>query len=533
MTVPQNKQSGICQSEDDLKEIVILSVEMNKTKLHYCPFCHKPSAKLPRHLRLCHGQEEDVLKMEEMPRNELDNHMRALQLRGDHLHNIQVLKQERGHFIVARRPKSSETLTHKDFLPCPFCLRYLTKHQLSRHEKTGCKFKKLYEKSDTRIGQQGLQQKSNILLMHDIGKLSPELQLLLSKLSNDDVATVIKEDSTILEVGQDLLNKQNQKKEQIPYIKDRMRELGRLLIEMRKKPGNEGRSMKSFIRVDEWDFFIQSVKNIAFEKGKHTLALKLGYNMKKVCDSVWTQCIKERNDKGAEEAQNFIKLYEKNWTKEIGSQTVKNLHDEHLNKEVKVIKTDDIVKFSQGLKNDILQLIGKYQDSPNNLIYYELLKAIMAYLTVYNRKRAGELARTKLKNYEDAKQAQLGQDNEVIEKLDKIEKALVSFHVLMKIKGKRGRHVSVLVPKFVEEGLDLLVEGRTAVGICESNSYLFAKEKDDGYMNPWPIISRLAQKYDLEEPGSFKSTGLRKHLATSLQVLNLRENEMDQVATSW
>ncbi len=454
-----------------------------------------------------------------------------LKRRGDHEHNLQTLRSKRGYFVVARSPDAGQSVTHDDYRPCPNCLLYLNIHELSRHEKTTCdRILKSGKSTDQREGQRSLVRKSNLMIMDGTQEISKEMKYLLSKLSDDAVGRAVKEDPVILEVGQDLLDKQVQKTEQSNYIKERMRELGRLLVEMRKKPGNSERSLKSFISVTEWDFFISTVKKMGVDQGKPTLALKLGYNMVKVCDVVWTQCIKERDQAGAEEARNFQQLYEKNFTKKIGSQSVKRIHDAHLNKETKMVKTDDVVKLCQGLKEDISRFLKRFEEEPNANTYSDLSQAVMTYLMVYNRKRAGELARTKLQNFHDATRNQLGQQKEEIAKLPKVEQALAKFHLLMQIKGKKGRHVSVLIPKLCEEALVALQTGREACGVVAENPYLFPQQSGDSHLNPWPIVRKFAMKYELDDPDSIKSTALRKHLATSVQVLNLKENEMDHVA---
>ena len=51
-------------------------------------------------------------------------------------------------------------------------------------------------------------------------------------------------------------------------------------------------------------------------------------------------------------------------------------------------------------------------------------------------------------------------------------------------------------------------------------------------MKPWQTIRELAEKYGCSEPQLIRGTMYRRHLATSIQVLNLKENELDIAAAS-
>ena len=136
------------------------------------------------------------------------------------------------------------------------------------------------------------------------------------------------------------------------------------------------------------------------------------------------------------------------------------------------------------------------------------------------------MAKTKVRNYQDAKIHNLGHDPEELSKLTRIERAIADKHSLMRVKAKKGRYVPVLIPRgLVENAMDLILETRETVGLIDSNNEYFFPNSTDGYMQPYSRIKKAAERYDLENPASIKSTLLRRHLATALQVLNLDENE--------
>ena len=139
------------------------------------------------------------------------------------------------------------------------------------------------------------------------------------------------------------------------------------------------------------------------------------------------------------------------------------------------------------------------------------------------------MARTKLKDYLNAKQFEHGHDPEDVAQLNEFEQKIVHKHLLMTIQGKRGRRVSVLIKReLIEEALDVLVENRHQF-VSEGNEYLIANS-GDSYIKPWNLLKKAAITCNCDFPDTIKSTCLRRHAATSVQVLNLEENELDQFA---
>ncbi len=65
-------------------------------------------------------------------------------------------------------------------------------------------------------------------------------------------------------------------------------------------------------------------------------------------------------------------------------------------------------------------------------------------------------------------------NQEIFESLTDIEKKLAESHVLIKIKGKRGKHVPCLLPSDAKGAMDVLALKRHKLGIHKENPYFFA-----------------------------------------------------------
>ena len=58
-----------------------------------------------------------------------------------------------------------------------------------------------------------------------------------------------------------------------------MRTMARILIEMRRSPGNESRDLKSFIQPKEFDFWMSTIKDMTISSERFQLALNFGYTV--------------------------------------------------------------------------------------------------------------------------------------------------------------------------------------------------------------------------------------------------------------
>ena len=96
--------------------------------------------------------------------------------------------------------------------------------------------------------------------------------------------------------------------------------------------------------------------------------------------------------------------------------------------------------------------------------------------------------------------------------------------------GKCGTHVSCLISRLVEEALDLIMKHRDKF-VRKGNRYLFHNSVG-GFIRPWKHINQCAIEFKLECPELIKSTNLRKHFATAIQMANLNENQMRQIGKS-
>ncbi|KAK9526372.1 hypothetical protein VZT92_015076 [Zoarces viviparus] len=114
--------------------------------------------------------------------------------------------------------------------------------------------------------------------------------------------------------------------------------------------------------------------------------------------------------------------------------------------------------------------------------------------------------------------------------LSKTEQRLCNYFSRIEIMGKRGRKVAVLLTPSMMDALSLLASKRTDCDVCATNVFLFAIPNSMSHYRGQDCLRVYASECGAKHAEYLRSTQLRKHVATLSQVLNLKNNELDQVA---
>ncbi|KAL3267596.1 hypothetical protein HHI36_023895 [Cryptolaemus montrouzieri] len=98
--------------------------------------------------------------------------------------------------------------------------------------------------------------------------------------------------------------------------------------------------------------------------------------------------------------------------------------------------------------------------------------------------------------------------------------------------GKGSKPVPILFSSLTQKFIRELLEIRHRVDIVpKTNPYLFANPKSErNWMSGYHVIRKLATKCGAQNPSLMTSTKFRKQIATTLQLLTMDNNEMEQIA---
>ena len=496
-------------------------------KKHACVFCEKLFPNIARHLEKKHKNEKEVVQilLEKKKSKERRAMWSALVNKGDFAHNFSVLEEGKGTIISKYRSKKEDPVV-KDYLPCQYCRGFYKRDDLWRHQKS-CKE---FVNSQRRINVGPI--RSGKLMLPTTQAKTPLSENVLSKMNDDNIKIAILSDNTIIEYGQRLYEEQGHLKHRHVYISQKMRELGRLLIKLRELNIN---SLVEGMRPSNWYKLIAGIQAVSDfnsetnEFGVPSLALKLGYSLKKCAENLHFKSMMEEdeNDK-VKLADDFLSMYEKGWHRSISAKALATLEKMKYNKCQILPLVEDVVLLNNHLTEKAEEYRNHSTITPGD--YAEFAKICLAQIILFNRKRSGEAERMTIETYLNAKKG--GEVDAVVQStLTPFERKLCESHLRIEIVGKRNRRVPVLLTEKMKENIETLIKFRKLSEV-QDQVYLFARPGRSQFpYRGTDCIRQFASECGAKHPETITSTKLRKQLATLAQILNLNETSQDILAT--
>lgn len=446
---------------------------------------------------------------------------------GDHTHNVKVLKEGKGDVVVKRRKRVETSLG--SFVPCPQCFGWFSKADLWRH-------KCVSQNQEVKPPKRQMVSKGRLLLPQDTDNAM--FNEIMSSMRSDVISIAVKNDSTIKLLGMRETHKNGHDPDRHGMIRNRMREMGRLLLELRKQTGRDNDKLSNFIRPERFREVVKATKAVASYQTKESsygtpsLALKIGHSIVRICGLLKAKAIEDNDSDLKENVQNYEQLHELSWEQEISTHASRTLHEQKKNTAKTIPLSEDIATLSQYISNEMNtarkeMTIG--QNKENN--WDRLSELTLASIILFNRRRSGEASKMKVTDFTPGQSNDVHNSN-VLNQLSDFEKALCKKMSRIEIIGKRGRIVPVILTTAMKTALEKLIEERDAVGVSKENVYVFARRNCSslGHIRGCDTIRKLVSEVDLKHPENMTSTSFRKHVATMTQLVNLQDNELDIVA---
>lgn len=496
-------------------------------KMYYCMYCKKARRKLKVHLLAVHKEEDEVLQMQ----RETDPMKKALiyeKVRniGNHLHNIDVIKSGDGELCVAYRPRGEVKTRAADYGPCPYCFAYYPKKELWRHN-TSCKFS-----SKTKQKRNALAISSQLLLPNET-EASSTLLNVTRGMKADTVTRIVKSDPILLAFGEKLCTKHGHDSDRYNYIRQRLREVARLVQELRRETREDDKQFQDFMYPTNFQLITKCCKLVAgYDVATNTyatpsLALKIGHTLQKCLKILIGKSI-ENEDKDLQcRAEELTKLFDINWTDDISSNALRTLHDAKRNNSQSALPLANDVKLLSQYLNTEAEATSSALKENDISAWVRLNEIVLAQCIMFNRRRAGEVSKMSLDDYAKKQLSNLQGDFDGC--LSQFEKELCNLFYRTEIIAKRGRISPVLFTKQMIVHLDLLIEKRFLIA-NPSNTYLFPTRTTTSHIRGTDCLRTFSKACGAEEPNRLTSTKLRKHIATMSQLLNLKDNELDVLA---
>src|SRR6218665_535194 len=120
-------------------------------KKPYCFYCGTQQTQIQRHWLTRHKEEHAVVEITSSV-DKAERLRRIVRLRnmGIHMHNTEVLREQKGEFLITYRSKHATDPA--DYVPCEYCFCYLSKKIFYKHQ---CKFSEVRGKKGRKVPPKG------------------------------------------------------------------------------------------------------------------------------------------------------------------------------------------------------------------------------------------------------------------------------------------------------------------------------------------------------------------------------------------
>ncbi|KAK7877456.1 hypothetical protein WMY93_031796 [Mugilogobius chulae] len=497
-------------------------------KKFFCFYCSKSFSKMARHLKSMHISVPEVEKAFSCPKGSKERKMQLSLLlnKGNRAHNNQVIKKGTGTVVPRRQP--TQHTKADDFVHCINCEGYYKRQSLWRH------MKRCYLSQTVKGLKKGT---SRVQALCRYAEPVPDnvnvhFWNLVQNMHEDKITSIVKKEKYILKLGEHLFNRHGHDKTKHEYIRQKMRETARLVLQ-----GQEDGSLKTmrdFIVPSNFPKVIRAVQNVAgMNEETNTyrtpsLALKLGHNLKKIASIMECEAMMEEGEELLNNARVFKKLCDTKWSECVSSTALRNLHESKWNTPQLLPVADDIRKMHQHIDLKREELLKNLENKPNKKSWSDLSKQTLCEVILFNRRREGEVSIMTLHGFITRDSDPSNTDVDLA--LTELEKKLCNYFQRVEIRGKRGRKVPILLTPKMVTSMELLVKTRQKCDILDDNAYMFARPQALTYFRGSDVIRQIALNCGAKNPAALSSTKLRKHVATMSKVLNLKDNEMDDLA---
>lgn len=287
---------------------------------------------------------------------------------------------------------------------------------------------------------------------------------ILGKMRHPEIVETIREDWLLLKFIKVFSDKYAFMGNQENLIRDKARTLARLFLVIKDIVPDVAQFSDCFRGI----YFDVVIDAVHFRTGKGddiktpSQALKIGHSLKKCCNILIGEALRKNDINRKEEAHCFLELIENEWNEKVSKHALETLAKRKFNKPQSIPLTEDVVKLSTTIKDDLDKLLKSNMSSINEEKHQRLMDLTLARIIIFNKKRSGEAANITVEQYEAAKvsQEKYRRCKEIQSSLSVAEKKLSERLLLVEIRGKRGRKVPLLLPPEAKQGMDCILKRR-------------------------------------------------------------------------
>lgn len=164
----------------------------------------------------------------------------------------------------------------------------------------------------------------------------------------------------------------------------------------------------------------------------------------------------------------------------------------------------------------------------------KLAELCMTWMIVFNRRRTGEVQNILVSEFLGRQSIDDASNEQMLSSLSEVSKVVARKFKRMKIRGKKGRTVPVLLKPSMDKAIQLLMSYREQTGLSTNNPFLFALPSSDAkrvkIVGACQTLRKLSVLCGASNASSLRGTNLRKHMATTCVSLELNDALVSEVA---
>ena len=391
---------------------------------------------MPRHLARQHSDRPEVAYALAKAKKERTLAMKKITNEGIFRHNSEVLRTQTGQFIPARSPRQERVIS--DYRPCPYCLLSVVKEELWRH-CASCPFRQPkvgghHDEAEGHKKRKSVIDSSEAILdsvrtEEASVKVDPALRdKVMDRMRNDRTKSQIRRDNLILRYGSLQLHKLGPRRHN--DISARMRMLGNLRLRLQSLLQKDNYQLDDVITGEGFDKIIEAIEceGQAFidESGrwgykKPSLALKLGYIIKKLAYVKQGQAVRNEDTKAKQDAEIFITLHNSEFTDRVATPALASLRK--MENTLNQLPADkDLNNLRNYMVTRMKELCKLLSACSNVVLWRELVEVTASRVIVFNARRGGEVATLLVVDYTCRSQYDIKEIE--MEEMDDLEKML-------------------------------------------------------------------------------------------------------------
>ncbi|CAH2101220.1 unnamed protein product [Euphydryas editha] len=343
-------------------------------------------------------------------------------------------------------------------------------------------------------------------------------------LRDDKVSRSIRYDELLIKFGNKLTDKYTLK-HQHDMIRAHLRLLGRLKLQVMSydsqisefqdtfNPQIYDTVIKSLRIVANWDITTMTFKTLAVASNLATLVTKC-------CKKFRTECIKIQDEQRKKLSENFLLLWQEEVPVLINKKALEDQFDKRQSKKIVLPSKEDVKRLYDYLNNECNICLEILKDEFNFNAWKLLTQCTLISIQIFNRRRAGEIERLLIANYQTKQDLTEHIDKELYKKLADTTKNFAKQFVRLTIRGKRGRPVPVLLNPLAVNCIDTILAYREQANVRSNNEFIFSVPGNNDtakkYIRACPLMRRFSTDCGAAMPSTLRGTTLRKHVALTL-----------------